>query len=125
MQKKRPKYLNLIKIKLPLPGVVSIGHRVSGVLLFFPGIPLLLYGLHLMLGTPQSFDLLKAVFSNAFVKLVLLGGIWLLMHHFCAGLRYLALDLHWGIALKQARASSYAVLAGGAVLTGIIGVLIW
>ncbi|MEE8327465.1 MAG: succinate dehydrogenase, cytochrome b556 subunit, partial [Nitrosomonadaceae bacterium] len=43
MYRKRPKYLNLMEIKLPLPAVISILHRVSGVLLFFPGIPVLLY----------------------------------------------------------------------------------
>jgi succinate dehydrogenase / fumarate reductase cytochrome b subunit len=36
MQKQRPKHLDLATIRLPIPGIVSILHRVSGVALFFP-----------------------------------------------------------------------------------------
>lgn len=125
MQKKRPKHLNLIKIRLPLPGVVSILHRVSGALLFFPGIPALLYGLQLALGSPQSHEELKTLFFSPLVKIALMLPLWFFLHHFCAGIRYLALDLHVGIALAQAHNSSVLVLVAGAVLTLLIGVAIW
>ena len=42
--KRRPVYLNLVRIRLPLPGLVSILHRMSGAALFFVGLPLLLVG---------------------------------------------------------------------------------
>ena len=42
MLKQRPVYLDLVRIRLPLPGIVSILHRASGALLFLLGIPLLL-----------------------------------------------------------------------------------
>ena len=45
MQKQRPKHLDLARIRLPVPGFVSILHRVSGVALFF-SLPLLIYLLH-------------------------------------------------------------------------------
>lgn len=125
MQKKRPKHLNFIKIRLPLPGVISILHRVSGALLFFPGIPALLYGLQLTLGSPQSHEELKALLLSPLVKIALMLPLWFFLHHFCAGIRYLALDLHIGIALEQARKSSVLVLVAGAVLTLLIGVAIW
>ena len=125
MQKKRPKHLNLIKIRLPLPGVISILHRVSGMLLFFPGIPVLLYGLQLALGSPQSHEELKTLLLSPLVKIALMIPLWFFLHHFCAGIRYLALDLHIGIALAQARKSSVLVLVAGAVLTLLIGAAIW
>ena len=34
MSRPRPKYLNLLQIRLPIPGLVSILHRVSGAVLF-------------------------------------------------------------------------------------------
>jgi succinate dehydrogenase / fumarate reductase cytochrome b subunit len=48
------------------------------------------------------------------------------MHHFCAGIRYLLLDLHKGIDLASARLSSWIVFAVSIVLTLIIGVkVLW
>jgi len=125
LHNKRPKHLDLLKIKLPLPAVVSIIHRISGVLLFFPGIPILLYGLQMLLTSQESFDVLQSYLSNSVVKLLLLLPIWLFFHHLFAGVRYLALDLHIGIALTQSRAGSKLVLAAGILLTLLIGIAIW
>lgn len=125
LQGKRPKHLNLFKIKQPLPAQVSILHRISGMLLFFPGIPLLLYGLHMLLGSPEDFARVQLILDDPFVKCALLLSIWFFMHHFCAGIRYLALDLHYGISLEQARLSSKIVLIMGFVLTALAGVLLW
>lgn len=51
--------------------------------------------------------------------------MWFFLHHFLAGIRFLALDMHYGIKLEQARFTSKAVLAAGFVLTLLIGVWIW
>ena len=66
-------------------------------------------------------DEAKAVVANPLVKLILLGLIWLYMHHFCAGIRYLLLDLHKGVDLQSARFSSKVVFAVSIALTVIIG----
>lgn len=125
LQNKRPKYLNLLKIRQPLPAVISILHRFTGVLLFFPGIPLLLYALQSMLGSQDGYEELQALLLNPLVKGGLLLLLWFLLHHLCAGIRYLALDLHYGAALSQARASSKLVLAAGIMLTILSGLVIW
>lgn len=125
MQRKRPKHLNLIEIKQPLPAVVSILHRISGVLLFFPGIPVLLCGLQMALASPQSYAELQSFLVNPLIKGASMLALWFLLHHFCAGIRHLMLDLHYGIALEQARMSSKLVLVAGAILTLLIGAAIW
>lgn len=125
LQNKRPKHLDLLKIKLPLPGIVSILHRISGVLLFFPGIPLLLCGLQSMLESEQSFDALQVTLLNPIVKIALLFFIWFFLHHLCAGIRYLLLDLHYGITLAQTRSSSKVVLVSGVLLTLLMGIFLW
>jgi succinate dehydrogenase / fumarate reductase cytochrome b subunit len=122
--KRRPKYLNLIEIKLPLPGFVSILHRISGAGLFLC-LPLLIYLLQLSLASPESFDSLKVLVGHPLVKLILLGLIWAYLHHFCMGIRVLLLDVHVGIEKPQARASAMAVLAVSLALTGIAGVMLW
>ena len=124
MEKIRPKYLNLLKIRLPLPGWISILHRISGVALFL-FIPFLLWLLQSSLVSPESFDGFKSSLAHPLVKLILIGLLWAFLHHFLAGIRYLALDVHWGIELSQARATSMAVLVASIAFTLLIGARLW
>ncbi len=118
--KPRPKFLALNEIRLPLPGFVSILHRVSGAGLFLM-LPLLIWLLQLSLGsTPESASTFKAVAGNPVVKLVLFGLCWAYLHHFCAGIRFLLLDIHVGIEKQQARSSATGVLVVSLGLTLIV-----
>lgn len=125
LHSKRPKHLNLFKIKQPLPAVVSILHRISGVLLFFPGMPLLLCGLQMLLQSPDSFDSVQNGLREPLIKVVLLLPLWFFLHHLFAGIRHLLLDLQIGLMLTQARSSSRWVLIAGFMLTAASGVLLW
>ena len=124
MASKRPKYLNLFKIKLPLPGMVSILHRASGAFLFL-AIPFFLIGLQSNLASPNSFEETRVLLAHPLAKLGLLGLFWLLLHHFFAGIRYLAMDLHYCIDLPQTRRSSVMVLVASLGLTLMLGVWLW
>jgi succinate dehydrogenase / fumarate reductase cytochrome b subunit len=124
MSKSRPKYLDLIEIKLPVPGLVSILHRISGLGLFL-FLPFLLWLFQSSLTSPDSYVRYRAVFANPLVKLILIGLLWAFIHHLLAGLRFLALDLHYGTDLPAARASSRLVLIAAVVLTAILGVWLW
>jgi len=124
MSRPRPKYLNLIQIRLPVPGVVSILHRASGAALFLL-LPFLLMLFELSLESPHTFGLFKSLFSHWAVKVILIGVAWAYLHHLCAGIRHLALDLDYGTELASARASSWAVLGVSAVLTLVVGAMIW
>ena len=118
MAPKRPVYLNLAQIKLPLPALVSILHRISGMLLFL-FIPFLLYLLQHSLSTQEEFTALQSWLNHPLMKLVVLGLMWAFLHHFFAGLRFLLLDLHIGTELRQARLLSVAVLVLSLVFTFI------
>lgn len=124
MNKKRPKHLALHKIKLPLPGIVSILHRISGLLLFL-ALPALLLMLQYSLTSIETYTELMSVLAYPFVKLLLLGLLWAFLHHFCAGLRYLAIDLHLIHDLARARNSSKLVVAASLALTIFLGVKLW
>lgn len=123
--KERPVYLDLPRIRLPLPGIVSILHRISGALLFLAGIPLLLYGVSGSLDSPERYEAMKAGFAHPVAKLVLIGLLWAYLHHFCAGIRYLLLDIHRGIELAPARRSSGVVLVLSVALTLVLGARLW
>lgn len=124
MNKNRPKHLALHKIKLPLPGMVSILHRVSGVLLFL-SLPFILWIFQASLRSIETFTALAGFVHYPLVKLAILGLSWAFFHHFCAGIRYLLMDIHLGCELTQARASSRWVLAVSLVLTVLAGALLW
>ena len=128
-KKTRPKYLNLrallFEIRLPLPGWVSILHRVSGALLVFPFFAWLLYLLDASLASEAGFVHVKAYLSVPVAKLGLLVLIWAYCHHFCAGIRYLFLDLNQGIELHVARMTSVIVIVVSLALTAFFGYRIW
>lgn len=117
--KQRPKFLTLWEIRLPIPGVVSILHRVSGVGLFLV-LPFLICLLQLSLGTPENFQTFKQVTGNPLAKLVLFGLCWAYIHHFCAGIRFLLMDIHVGVDKEPARASAKAVLVVSLGLTALV-----
>ncbi|MDI6749400.1 MAG: succinate dehydrogenase, cytochrome b556 subunit [Pseudomonadota bacterium] len=122
--RKRPKHLNLFQIKLPIAGVASILHRISGFGLFLM-LPLLIWLLELSLTSPDTFALLKSIVAHPLVKLLLIGLLWAFLHHFFMGIRILLIDIHVGVAKAQAAASAKAVLAVSLVLTLILGAKLW
>ena len=124
LTKRRPKYLALHEIRLPLAGFASILHRVSGAGLFLM-LPVLLSLFGNSVGSPESYAAYKAVIGNIFVKLLLLGLLWAYLHHFCAGIRFLLLDMHVGIEKEAARSSSRLVLIVSLILTVTIGAKLW
>jgi succinate dehydrogenase / fumarate reductase cytochrome b subunit len=127
-RKPRPKYLSLrallFEIRLPLPGWVSILHRVSGAVLFL-ALVWLLWMLDRSLASEAGFDKVKHYAGLWPVKLSLLGLIWAYCHHFCAGIRYLLLDLDKGVDLASARLSSWTVLAVSLALSAFLGWKLW
>ncbi|SBT06132.1 succinate dehydrogenase, membrane subunit, binds cytochrome b556 [Candidatus Accumulibacter aalborgensis] len=120
IKKKRPKNLDLPTIRLPLPGILSILHRVSGAAIFLL-LPVLLWLLQSSLASPEAFAGVKGIIGHPLARIVLFGLIWFYMHHFCAGIRYLLLDVDKGVGLEAARRSSKIVFAVSIALTLIIG----
>jgi succinate dehydrogenase / fumarate reductase cytochrome b subunit len=120
LKKKRPLWYNLSLLNLPLPGLVSILHRISGAALFLV-LLWLLYLLDASLESPERFAAVGETVSRPLAKLVLLGLLWAFLHHLCAGVRYLFLDIHKGVDLATARMTSGAVFAVSLVLTALAG----
>lgn len=125
VKKDRPVYKNiglaqLIKYRLPWAGKVSILHRISGAALFLM-LPFLLYLLDQSLASELSYQKFQAITGNVLVKLICLGLIWAFLHHFCAGIRYLLLDLEIGVEKVDANRSAIFVFFLGLALTAVVG----
>jgi succinate dehydrogenase / fumarate reductase cytochrome b subunit len=125
-KKIRPKYLSLpallFEIRLPVPGWVSILHRISGALLVFPFAAWLLYLLDTSLRSEQGFHYIRNEYLTLpLVKFGILVFVWSYCHHFCAGIRYLFLDLDIGVDLRTARLTSWIVIVAGLLMTAWFG----
>jgi succinate dehydrogenase / fumarate reductase cytochrome b subunit len=123
-QKQKPRFLNLLQIHLPVTGVASIAHRVSGALLFL-SIPLLVYWFGQSLADAEGFDAVRRLFQHGAFQLLGVVLLWSLLHHLLAGVRFLLFDLHIGAGLPAARASAWLVNIGAVVLATIIIVGSW
>jgi len=127
-RKPRPKYLSLsallFEIRLPLPGWVSILHRVSGLILFL-AVLWLLFMLDRSLASEAGFESMRRYAGLPLVKLSLLVLIWAYCHHFCAGIRFLFLDIDKGVDRARARFTSVVVLVVSLALTAWLGIELW
>lgn len=121
---KRPKHLNLFVIRLPMPGVLSILHRVSGVVLLL-SLPIALAALQCSIASEEGYEYVADILSHPFVKLCVWGVAWSLFHHLCAGIRFLLLDFHIGTELQAARTSAAAAFAASIAMTVVFGVWLW
>lgn len=106
--RKRPVFLNLLKIDMPAAAILSIGHRISGVLLFF-SIPLFLYLFELSLSNQDGFNQVKLILNQGVVQFAVLVLLWGFIHHFLAGIRFLLIDIHIGMDKRQANKGAWIV----------------
>ncbi len=120
MQTTRPVFLDLWRIKLPIAGVVSILHRISGVLMVLT-IPLAAILFHQALSGPEGFAAAAGILDFWLVKLILLVLAWSLLHHLFAGIRFLLLDLGLGLDRSAARRSAMIALVAAMVVLVIGG----
>lgn len=120
----RPKNLNLFTIKLPINALISILHRVTGCALFLI-LPVILLLLQFSLSSAQHYETVVTILHSPFIKLMLLGLAWAFFHHFFAGIRHLAMDVHWMTTLMKARYTSKVVLVLGAIATLLLAIRLW
>lgn len=119
MSAKRPVFLDLWRIKLPATGIVSILHRVSG-LLMIAAVPVAAALLALSLAGPEGFAAVAALLDHWLARVALVVLAWSLAHHLFAGIRHLFLDIGIGLDRPVARTSARAAItaAVAAVLIG-------
>ncbi len=119
MTDNRPVYLNLIKIRLPLAGIVSFAHRISGVLLFL-FLPFSVYLLDMSVQSEESFSAVKQLLNQPLMLAVQMLVLWSIAHHFFAGIRFLLIDAEIGVEKSQARIGSWLVFLAEAIAIVLI-----
>lgn len=120
----RPVFLNLLQIRLPLGGVLSIIHRVSGVLLVL-AIPVVIYFLQLLNDGEESFAQAQTFLQTLSGKLILSLITWLLIQHSMSGIRHLLMDLDFSYDKHVARTTARVAFVCSSMLIVVTGILIW
>lgn len=124
MNPQRPMNLNLFTIKFPLPAIISILHRASGVFVFLL-IPFLLWMLSESLSSPVSFESLQITLMGFCPKFIVWLLLSALLYHLVAGIRHLLMDLGLGESLAAGRLSAKIVLIVSIILSILAGVWLW
>ncbi len=126
---KRPEFRNIAisditSYRLPIPGIVSILHRVSGVLMFI-FLPFMVWLMDHAVTSQESFARAAALFGGGmgwFYKLLILALVWALLHHMLTGIRFLIMDVcHDKVSKPWGRASAKVSLVAALVLTVVLG----
>ena len=91
----KPVYINLFKIQLPLSALISISHRVSGVVIFFMVLPVFAYILNILSDNPAAFiSFMDAYNTSIFLRTFVLFNILIFEYHVIAGIRHMLMDFH-------------------------------
>lgn len=120
----RPINLDLTGMKFPPMAIISIMHRVSGVLLFLL-LPFVLYLLHQSLHSQESFALLQQTLSSFVMKFFVWVLISAVCFHFFAGIRHMLMDCGLGESVKTARLTAYFIMVLEVIVMLLIGVWLW
>jgi succinate dehydrogenase / fumarate reductase, cytochrome b subunit len=120
----RPKNLDLLTLKYPLPAVTSLLHRISGAFIFV-GVAVLLYLLELSLKSEADFVQVMELLDNVLVKLVVWAIVAGLLYHLIAGIKHLLMDLGIGETMKGGITGASLTLIFSAIAIIISGVWIW
>lgn len=124
MKDKRPKNLDFTTLRLPLPAITSILHRVSGVFIF-AGVAVLLWLFSESLSSGEGFDRVGNWLATPAVKLLVWAVLSGLLYHLIAGIKHLIMDLGIGETLEGAQTGARLVVAASIIAIVLTGVWLW
>jgi succinate dehydrogenase / fumarate reductase cytochrome b subunit len=133
LAKKRPEFRNINALtdlptyRLPAAGIVSILHRISGLLMFLL-LPFIIWMFDTSVSSEISFAKFSAAFNvglgfvpGALVKLVALALIWAYLHHMVAGVRHVYMDVCHAVTKEFGKSSAVVTLVLSLGLTAALG----
>lgn len=121
--KSRPVHLDLTHMKFPPMAIISIMHRVSGVLLFLL-LPFMLYLLHTSLQSEVTFSQLQIMLAAPDMKFLLWVLFSAVAFHFLAGIRHMLMDCGLTETLEAGRFTAYLIIVLEVIVMIAAGVLL-
>jgi succinate dehydrogenase / fumarate reductase cytochrome b subunit len=124
LRSRRPVFLNLTQIAMPVGALTSIGHRISGVILA-AAVPAAIYLFALSLRNATGFARVTALSEHLAFKAAAVIAVWALAHHLLGGVRHLLSDFDIGSPLRSARKSAWFVNLAGVAVALLAVVVVW
>ena len=115
-QSKHPTSPHLQIYRLPLTALLSITHRITGVLLAF-GCVILVFILAAAADSASAYQAIVPHLQSWYGQIFLLGLVFSLYLHFCNGIRHLIWDAGYGFELQTVDLSAKLAIALAIVLT--------
>lgn len=124
MKTERPVNLDLFKFKFPVMAIVSVLHRISGVVIFL-FIPFMLYILHQSLISQSSFEAIQSCLQHPVAKTFVWMMLAAVIFHLFAGIRHLMMDLGFAEGRQAGRFTAWLVISIAAIAVILMGVWLW
>ncbi len=115
-KQQKPKFLNLFQISMPVTALVSILHRLSGLLLVLI-LPVIIYGFYVSIKSKAQFEALVSYFDSLPFQIILIAVVWVVSHHIFAGIRYLLIDIELGVLLPAAKLTAWIANIAALLIT--------
>jgi succinate dehydrogenase / fumarate reductase cytochrome b subunit len=121
---RRPVFLDLRKIAMPVGALTSIGHRISGVVLAV-AVPVTIFLFARSLQSEAGFARVTTLSTHPAFKMAAVIAAWALAHHLLGGVRHLLSDFEFGSRLRSARKSAWFVNVAGVVVALVAVAVVW
>lgn len=117
----RPVNLDITTVKMPFTAVLSILHRITGIIIFL-AVPILIWLLDKSLTSPIGFIEVQNMLSGGFYRFAFFGILWAFAYHIMAGIKHLLMDIGHGETLEGAKVSSILLVVGNILVLIFLGV---
>jgi len=105
-----------------ISSLVSISHRIPGIINFVAFVLICLWASMLLLGE-ANYDSIEFLLNSIIGKFIILGLTWSFSFQILSEIRHLIMDMGYGFELKTTRITGLLVIFGSIFLTIIIFVL--
>ena len=117
----RPVNLDITTVRMPFTAVLSILHRITGIIIFL-AVPFLIWLLQESLSSPIGYAKVDEILSGGFYRFAFFGVLWAFAYHIMAGIKHLLMDLGHGETIEGAKISSILLVIGNILVLIFLGV---
>ena len=116
MENKRPLSPHVQIYKWHISSLVSISHRITGIINII-AITLICLWASLLFLAEENYETVELLMSSLIGKFVILGIIWSFSFQILSEIRHLIMDFGYGFELKTSRITGLIVIFGSIILT--------
>ena len=116
MENKRPLSPHIQIYRWHISSLVSISHRITGIINII-AISLICFLVCVLMLGEESLKIIEIFFNSVFGKFIILGITWSFSFQILSEIRHLTMDLGYGFDLKTTKITGLVVIIGSVILT--------